>query len=185
MYECEGTPHLVLINAKTGDIITLEGIRIAREAGADAFPFTREAVDAAIKKKTSLVLSHLDSWSALGTDTASLQAHEAIAIFIGNPSNYAKYVVGPLIEASNTLGSRLKVFYLPTCDTDPDVTPESPSGPEDHFFDYISEFPSSWTVDRGQLRNAIVKRCPEPSRNPSFITLPSPPSLLSPSPPSL
>ncbi len=148
MYECEGIPHLVLINAKTGDIITLEGTS-ALQAGADAFPFTREALDAAIKKKTSLVLSRLDSWSALGTDIASLQAHEAIAIFLGNASNNAKHVVGPLIQASNALGSRLKVFYLPTRDIDPDIPPYE----EDVLFE--SKFPSSWTVDRqgGGLSN--------------------------------
>jgi hypothetical protein len=143
MYECEGIPHLVLINAKTGDIITLEGTS-ALQAGADAFPFTREALDAAIKKKTSLVLSHLDSWSALGTDIASLQAHEAIAIFIGNSSNNAKHVVGPLIQASNALGSRLKVFFLPFLDWDPDA----PLPEEEAAFQ--SKFPSSWTVQSNQ-----------------------------------
>ena len=149
MYECEGIPHLVLINAKTGDVITLEGTS-ALQAGADAFPFTREALDAAIKKKTSLVLSHLDSWSALGTDIASLQAHEAIAIFIGNSSNNAKHVVGPLIQASNALGSRLKVFFLPFLVTD-----------DDGEAAFEAKFPSSWTVESNALKSAKLAKVRE------------------------
>ena len=50
MYTCQGVPHLVLINAKSGDIVTLEGTD-AIMAGVEAFPFTPEAVSAAKEKK--------------------------------------------------------------------------------------------------------------------------------------
>jgi hypothetical protein len=134
MYECEGIPHLVLIDAKSGDVITLEG-RTAVMAGAEAFPFTPEAVSAAKKKKCESLLVELKHWSALGSDVASLQAHEAVAIFIGNSENNAKHVAGPLIQSSNSLGSRLKVFFLPY------LVPDEAAQAA-----FEAKFPSSWTV---------------------------------------
>jgi hypothetical protein len=134
MYECEGIPHLVLIDAKSGDVITLEG-RAAVMAGADAFPFTPGAIAAAIQKRSSKVLGEFKAWSALGSDVATLQAHEAVAIFIGNSENNAKHVAGPLVQASKALGSRLKVFFLPY------LVGDSASQAA-----FEAKFPSSWTV---------------------------------------
>ena len=141
MYECKGVPHLVLIDAKSGDVITLEGTNVIM-AGVEAFPFTPEAVSAAKKKKSEAektrcasLLVELKDWSALGSDVASLQAHEAVAIFMGNFENEASVVAGPLIQASNSLGSRLKVFFLPYLVTDQAAQAE-----------FEATFPSSWTV---------------------------------------
>ena len=115
-------------------------------AGVEAFPFTPEAVSAAKKKqmeaaydakmtKCASLLVEFKDWSALGSDVASLQAHEAVAIFMGNSENNAKHVAGPLIQASNSLGSRLKVFFLPYLVTDQAAQSE-----------FEAKFPSSWTV---------------------------------------
>ena len=104
-------------------------------AGADAFPFTPKAIAEAIKKRSSKVLDELKAWSALGSDAASLQAHEAVAIFMGNSENNAKHVVGPLVQASKALGSRLKVFFLPY------LVSDSASQAE-----FEAKFPSNWTV---------------------------------------
>ena len=145
MYECKGVPHLVLIDAKSGDVITLEGTNVIM-AGVEAFPFTPEAVSAAKKKqweaaidaektRCASLLVELKDWSALGSDVASLQAHEAVAIFMGNFENEASVVAGPLIQASNSLGSRLKVFFLPYLVTDQAAQAE-----------FEATFPSSWTV---------------------------------------
>ena len=72
MYECEGIPHLVLIDAKSGGVITLEG-RAAVMAGVEAFPFTPEAVSAAKKKKCASLLVELKA-SSLSTSFAAAAA---------------------------------------------------------------------------------------------------------------
>ena len=51
-----------------------------------------------MKKATEQVLAELKGWSVVGSDVAALQAHEAVAIFIGNYNNNAKHVAGPLIQ---------------------------------------------------------------------------------------
>ncbi len=104
-------------------------------AGADAFPFTPDAIASAIKKRCSNVLGEFKAWTALGSDVASLQVHEAVAAFIGNSENNAKHVAGPLVQASKALGSRLKVFFLPH------LVGDSASQAT-----FEATFPSTWTV---------------------------------------
>ena len=141
MYECKGIPHLVLIDAKSGDVITLEG-RAAVTAGVEAFPFTLEAVSATKQKKCSSLLGELKAWSALDSSVACLQAHEAVAIFIGNFENNAKAkdVAGPLIQASNSLSSSLKVFFLPY------LVPDQTAMQAALQAAFEANFPPSWTV---------------------------------------
>jgi thiol-disulfide isomerase/thioredoxin len=167
MYECEGIPHLVLIDAKSGDVITLEG-RSAVMPGADAFPFTPAAIAAAIKKKSSSVLGELKAWSAVGSDVASLQAHEAVAIFIGNSENNAKHVAPALIQASGKLGARLKVFFLPY------LVENSASQAE-----FEAKFPSSWTVLPQSTATDLAKVNPlelSASTHPALTLAPRPSS---------
>jgi hypothetical protein len=136
MYECKGIPHLVLIDAKSGDVTSHDGCA-AVTAGVEAFPFTLEAVSATKQKKCSSLLGELKAWSALDSNVACLQAHEAVAIFIGNFENNAKAkdVAGPLIQASKSLSSSLKVFFLPYLV--PDETAQAA---------FEAKLPPSWTV---------------------------------------
>ena len=82
-------------------------------AGADAFPFTPDAIASAIKKRCSNVLGEFKAWTALGSDVASRQVHEAVAAFIGNSENNAKHVAGPLVQASKALGAASKCSSCP------------------------------------------------------------------------
>jgi len=167
MYEVEGIPHLVLIDGKTGDIITLDG-RSAVMAGAGAFPFTPAAINAVTQQKISKVLAELKGWGALGSDVASLQSHEAVAIFIGNSENNAQHVVVPLIQASNELGGRLKVFFLPFLADDANAAAQAA---------FEAKFPSSWTVVSQPAATTIAKVSLAPCRTPTLTQrLPSRPS---------
>jgi nucleoredoxin len=117
-YECHGIPHLALVNAETGKLITADG-RCAVSLGAHAFPFTAASVSAAKKAKARNVLGLLDSGRALGLKPDALPS-EAVAIFIGNPDNSASRVVFPLSEATKALRSRIKVVCIPFRVRDPD-----------------------------------------------------------------
>ena len=50
-FACDGIPHLVLLDGKTGEVLTLEGTNAIRQCGADAFPFTEDAIAAAFANK--------------------------------------------------------------------------------------------------------------------------------------
>lgn len=43
-YKCKGIPYLVLLNGSTGEIVSLEGRSAVTSGGAEAFPFTKEAI---------------------------------------------------------------------------------------------------------------------------------------------
>jgi nucleoredoxin len=110
-YECQGIPHLVLIDAATGNVITTDG-RAAIMLGPAAFPFTPAAAAAAKKAKGRKALDLFDSGRSLGLEPDTLTS-EAVVIFIGNSENNARHVVEPLCQATTALGSRVKVVCIP------------------------------------------------------------------------
>lgn len=50
-YECSGIPYLVILDGKTGEILTLEGRSAVMSGGPEAFPFTSEAIENAKQAK--------------------------------------------------------------------------------------------------------------------------------------
>jgi hypothetical protein len=71
------------------------------------------------KAKARNVLGLLDRGGALGLKPDALPS-DAVAIFIGNSDNSASRVVRPLSDATNALGSRIKVVCIPFRVRDPD-----------------------------------------------------------------
>jgi hypothetical protein len=109
-YECKGIPHLVLVDAATGQVITTSG-REAVALGAGAFPFTPAAASAAKQTRARKVLDLFDSGRAFGLSPDALTC-DAVAVFIGNSAN-ADIVAGRLYQATQALGARIKVVAIP------------------------------------------------------------------------
>ena len=109
-YNIHRIPHLVLVDAATGQVITTSG-REAVALGADAFPFTPAAASAAKQTRARKVLDLFDSGRAFGLSSDALTC-DAVAVFIGNSAN-ADMVVDRLRQATNALGARIKVVVIP------------------------------------------------------------------------
>jgi nucleoredoxin len=144
-YECQGIPHLVLVDAATGQVITTSG-REAVALGAGAFPFTPAAASAAKQTRDRKVLDLLDSGRAFGLSPDALTC-DAVAVFIGNSANAARVIVGPLGQATKALGARIKVVVIPFRDPDAD----------DQLI-FEAKFHPDWHVmhDGGALAAAIL-----------------------------
>ncbi|KAL5680542.1 hypothetical protein ACJX0J_006927, partial [Zea mays] len=44
-FKVTDTPHLVILDAKTGEVYTKDGVRIVSEYGVDAYPFTPDRIN--------------------------------------------------------------------------------------------------------------------------------------------
>jgi len=65
-YEVTGIPHLVFLDAKTGEVLTDEGVEFVREYGADAYPFTAERINE-LKEQEKAAKDNQTIHSLLGT----------------------------------------------------------------------------------------------------------------------
>jgi hypothetical protein len=131
-YECKGIPHLVLVDAATGQVITTSG-REAVALGADSYPFTPAAASAAKQTRARKVLDLFDSGRAFGLNPDALTC-DAVAVFIGNSANAASVVVDRLRQATKALGARIKVVVIPFRDPVADNERERERESSKNFF---------------------------------------------------
>ena len=117
-YECQGIPHLVLLDGKTGKIITKDGRSCISEHGPSVFPWSEEAFQAAQAVKNAKICEVFNSWSLFPTEiSTSLLASpaEAVVVMIGSAESSAQHVAPRLQMAYEALGSsKLKVVFIPT-----------------------------------------------------------------------
>jgi len=117
-YECQGIPHLVLLDGKTGEIITKDGRTCISEHGPSVFPWSEEAIQAAQALKNAKICQVFNSWSLFPTEiSTSLLASpaEAVVVMIGSAEGPAQHVAPRLHMAYKALGSsKLRVVFVPT-----------------------------------------------------------------------
>ena len=117
-YECNGIPHLVLLDGATGEIITKDGRSYIAEHGPSVFPWTEEAIQASQAAKNAKICETFTSWSLFPAEiSTSLLASpaEAVVVMIGSTAGPAQHVAPRLQMAYKTLGSsKLKVVFIAT-----------------------------------------------------------------------
>ena len=117
-YDCQGIPHLVLLDGKTGEIITKDGRSYISEHGPSVFPWSEDAIQAAQAAKNAKICEVFNAWSLFPTEiSASLLASpaEAVVVMIGSAADSAQHVAPRLQMAYKALGSsKLKVVFIPT-----------------------------------------------------------------------
>jgi len=117
-YECQGIPHLVLLDGKTGKIISKDGRSCISEHGPSVFPWTEDAIAASKEAKNAKICEVFKSWSLFPTEISeSLLASpaEAVVVLIGTAEGPAQHVAPRLQTAYKALGSsKLKVVVIPT-----------------------------------------------------------------------
>lgn len=114
-YGCEGIPHLVFIDGKTGLEITREGREVIDKFGAKGFPFTASHLEEQAAAKLAVIGAAFTNWTVFGdqVDPAALRSKEAVAVFVGNGRSQATYVSPKLAQAYAKLEDQLAVVYLP------------------------------------------------------------------------
>jgi len=65
-FEVNGIPHLVFLDAKTGEVLTDEGVEFVSEYGIEAYPFTTERINE-LKEQEKAAKDNQTIHSVLGT----------------------------------------------------------------------------------------------------------------------
>ena len=65
-FEVRGIPHLVILDAKTGEVLTGDGVEIVSEYGIGAYPFTPERISE-LKKQEKAAKDNQTIHTVLGT----------------------------------------------------------------------------------------------------------------------
>ena len=115
-FQCEGIPHLVLCDAKTGEVLTLEGRGFVSKHGAafalEAPKIKAQKAAAAAKVKDLSILGD----KILNSAGAPVNVSDAsvVAVAFGDPNNrgWAQFVKPKLVSASAKLTAAGKKFCV-------------------------------------------------------------------------
>lgn len=134
-YDCNGIPYLVLLDGKTGMVITQDGRTAITEGGLEGFPYDSESIARVKAAKYQIILSFFSNWNVFGEDVIGpeLIGKEAVAIIFGNAGSQTPLVSDKLVQCYENLSDRLAVIYISHNVTNQDE--------EDEF---QSKMPSSW-----------------------------------------
>lgn len=143
-FDCVGLPSLVLIDGATGQVIG--DISAVTKAGAQGFPFTKEAISVQVALKSEQLLSVCSGWKLFQDHSAKDVAadcrnKEAVALFIADPgSSGTPFILKALKTAYGSLSDRMNVLFVPMSDEDSS--------------EFASTWPSEWhifTSEQGKL----------------------------------
>jgi nucleoredoxin len=67
-FKVSGIPHLVILNAKTGEVYTEDGVEFVSEYGVEAYPFTPEKINE-LKEQEKAAKDNQTIHRVLGTST--------------------------------------------------------------------------------------------------------------------
>lgn len=147
-YGCNGIPHLVMIDGKTGKEMTRDGRKFIVDYGAEAFPWDDQSIEAVTQTKNNKICDAFKNWKMFTTELSTpllASSADAVAVFIASPEGPAQQHICPrLLHAYETLGPRLAVIFL------------SFGGEDDaDWGDFLDSLPKEWHVMRTDTNAAL------------------------------